>query len=247
MGLFDPPKRPADIKLLNVESRIFKAMVSYKATYTGKASKNIRINVKYLNTYFAYSYGEPHITKVEQLGKVCIGLFRTDVRLLFLVKLSDGTVDLLQSKEGTDNCNILLERALDKDQPREQAAKQESTCSPALDDTIEEVIDLPIEVLPNLYSVKLSNVSLKHHRMYKNGKIFLDYVTLKCKVNYSLNGRKEGKRLFIFTSYDDRDGVLEVRGNQEKYHFTEAGHEFVSICFNNPYLTRISVSVKENS
>ena len=77
---------------LNVENDGSKAMINYKATYADKASKNIRINVKYLSTYFLYSSTEPHIIKAECLGKVYIGLINNDVRLLFLVTLSDRTI-----------------------------------------------------------------------------------------------------------------------------------------------------------
>jgi len=247
MGFFDPPKRPVDIRLLNVENGGSKAMINYKATYADKSSKNIRINVKYLSTYFMYSATEPHIIKAECLGKVYVGLIKSDVRLLFLVKLSDRTMDLLQAKEGTNSCNTLLAKTLEEEQRYEEPKYEEKSYSSSRDERIEENIELPIDILPNLYSVSVSNVALKHHRTYKNGKIEFDYVTLKCKINYCLNGRKEGKRKFIFTSYDDRDGVLEIRGDYDKYHFTEAGYEFVEICFDKPQLKRISISVKENS
>ena len=64
MGFFDPPKRPIDIKLLNVENSGPKAIISYKATYNDNSSENIRINVKCLSTYFLYCVTEPHITSL---------------------------------------------------------------------------------------------------------------------------------------------------------------------------------------
>jgi hypothetical protein len=123
MGFFDPPKRPVDIKLLNVENDGSKAMISYKATYADKSSKNIRINVKYLSTYFWYSGTGSHIIKAECLGKVYIGLLKNDVRLLFLVTLSDRTMDLLQAKEGTNSCNTLLAKSLGEDQHNSDDSK----------------------------------------------------------------------------------------------------------------------------
>ena len=68
------------------------------------------------------------------------------------------------------------------------------------------------------------------------------------KINYYLNGRKEGKRYIIFTSYDTQDRVIEIKGEHKKYTFTEAGNEFVEVCFsdygNNP-VSKIGVSIKE--
>ena len=63
MGFFDSPKRPIKIKLLNVENHGSIAMLIYTATYSDKTSKNIRTNVKYLNSAFVYS-SESHIIKV---------------------------------------------------------------------------------------------------------------------------------------------------------------------------------------
>ena len=38
--------------------------------------------------------------------------------------------------------------------------------------------------------------------------------------------KKEGKRYIIVTSYDEKDGVLDVYGDYDKHHFTEAGIGF---------------------
>ena len=71
---------------------------------------------------------------------------------------------------------------------------------------------------------------------------------MKCKVNFRLNGRKEGKRKIIFTGYDKNDGIVEIKGDYDKYHFTEAGYEFVDVCFDGYDKTpihKITVSVRE--
>ena len=249
MGLFDPPRRPKKIELLNVENSSSVAMVTYTATYSDRPTKNIRVNVKALNSSVYYQT-KPKITDVERIGRVRIGLLMNDKRILFLVKLDDGTVDLIQEKEGSARCIDLMAKAKAETSRQAQSRSigdSSQSAVPTYRDHVEDM-DIPIEVLPNLYSLSLSNVSLKHHVSFTNGKKSFDYAVLKCKINYSLNGRKEGKRYVIFTSYDEKDGVVEIRGDNEKCHFTAAGHDFVEVCFNdygNNPISRISVSVKE--
>lgn len=108
----------------------------------------------------------------------------------------------------------------------------------------EKDMSIPVQILPNEYDLNLSNVSIKHI-ICDVGELHFDYVTLKCKVNYSLNGKKAGKRQIIFVSYDTKDGVLEICGDHKEYKFTELGFEFIEICFKKPQLTGISVYVKE--
>ena len=105
-------------------------------------------------------------------------------------------------------------------------------------------MDLLIQVLPNEYNLSLSNVSIKHV-VRDIDDIYPEYVTLKCKVNYSLNGKKPGKRKIVFVSYDSKGRVLEIRGNHTDYKFTELGFEFVEECFNDAHLTGISVYIKD--
>ena len=109
---------------------------------------------------------------------------------------------------------------------------------------IEKDLYIPIQILPNEYNLSLANVAIKRI-IDEDEKLYFDYVTLKCRVNYSLNGKKAGKRKIIFVSYDTRDGVLEICGDHKEYKFTELGFEFVEICFEKPQLTGISVYIKE--
>ena len=109
---------------------------------------------------------------------------------------------------------------------------------------IEKDLNIPIQILPNEYNLSVSNVSVKH-TVSDVGELHFDYITLKCRVNYSLNGKKAGKRKIIFVSYDAKDGVLEICGEHKEYRFTELGFDFVELCFEKPCLTGISVYVKE--
>ena len=49
------------------------------------------------------------IVSAACIGKAYCGVLRNDVRLLFIVKLSDGSVQLIQSKEGSSDCRKLFE------------------------------------------------------------------------------------------------------------------------------------------
>lgn len=196
-----------------------------------------------------YAYSDPRIAEVEFWGKVYIGLIKSDVRLVFWVKLSDGTVDLLQAKEGTSGCNALLAKIMEEEDPHaEPVPPVEAERTIPDSGAVVEDIEIPIEILLNLYSLSLSNIALKHHKTYINGLKKLDFVTLKCKINYSLNGQREGERKLLFVSYDAKDEVIVIVGGSEAYYLTKAGHEFVEVCFNdyvNNPVNKISVSVKE--
>ena len=254
MGLFDPPERPIKIKLLNVQNHSSSAIISYSATLANKTVKNVNANVKYLNSSLLYLVN-PYITKVEFLGKVYIGAIKNDVRMVFLVTLSDHTVDIVQEKVGTTRCNNLLARATGQDADTGTTDKTNTrasnnstaTASTNIQNSMED-IDIPIEILPNLYSLSISNLSIKLGKYYWNDGRKSETVYVKCRVNYALNGRKEGKRYIIFTSYDDKDGVIEIRGDYDKYHFTAAGYEFVEVFFpdyDKFPINKISISIKE--
>lgn len=245
MGSYNISGRPSKIKLLNIENPHSSAFVTYEATYKDKSSQIIRADVKKLNTSKQYKHN-PHIVSEELLGTVYTGLIKSQTRLIFIVTLSDFTVDIIQETEGSAECNAVLAKCVKEERGYSESLSEE--LEPAPTDRLVEDISIPIEVLPNLYAVRLSNVSLKHHLTYENGKKTFDYVTLKCKINYYLNGRKEGKRYIIFTSYDTQDRVIEIKGEHKKYTFTEAGSEFVEVCFsdygNNP-VSKIGISIKE--
>lgn len=243
MGFFDDYGRATKIQILNVENMSSTAMINYKASYPDGIVKTHRKNVK--NLYSSYMYStSPSIKKAECLGKVYIGLIKSDVRILFLVTLTDRTVDIIQEKQGTTGCNDMLAKCLDEEGSSSGPKPTPTYSTPEKkDEKLIEDLDIPIEILPNLYSLSLSNIALKHH-ITKD----FNYVTLKCKVNFRLNGRKEGKRKIIFTSYDKSDAVVEIKGDYEKYHFTEAGYEFVDVCFDGYDKTpihKITVSVRE--
>ena len=104
--------RPRKIDILNIQNHSSVAMITYKVTYADRSYETIRANVRDLSTSAAYST-EPHVIRAECVGRVYVGWIKSDVRLLFLVTLSDSarSVDLVQEKEGTDVCRVLLEKS----------------------------------------------------------------------------------------------------------------------------------------
>lgn len=99
--------KSARIDLLNVENCGSTAMITFKVRYFDNTVRTIRTNVKNLGGYRAGFLPKP-IRCAEFLQKVYIGILKSDVRLLFVAAMADGTVQLLQEKQGTPGCTKLL-------------------------------------------------------------------------------------------------------------------------------------------
>ncbi|MBR4867515.1 MAG: hypothetical protein IKU10_00005, partial [Clostridia bacterium] len=222
MGALHSSGRPIAIQLLNVENHSTVGIISYLATYENGFSKNFRVNVKAMKSAQVYR-STPYVVGAQCLGKVYVGWIKTDVRVLFCIKLSDGTMDMIQEREGTRSCNKMLALSCESDPTIETPSSSPPERKEA--SSVRDV-KIPVEVLENLYSLSLSNVAIKRHVTYENGKKESDYITLKCKINYNLNGRKEGKRHIIFAGYDQKDQIIALRGEYDAYHFNASGHEF---------------------
>ena len=97
-----------DIQILNLEEHISNIIINYAQTYSDGSRKVCRRNVKHLGSYYECFTPKP-IVSAECIGKVYCGVLRNDARLLFIIKLKDGSVQLIQSKEGTSDCLKLFE------------------------------------------------------------------------------------------------------------------------------------------
>ena len=97
-----------DIQILNVEGGISNKIISYAQIFSDGRRKVCRRNVKHLGSYYACC-APKQIISAECVGKVYCGVLRNDARLLFIVKLSDGSVQLIQSREGSRECLKLFE------------------------------------------------------------------------------------------------------------------------------------------
>ena len=97
-----------DIQILNIEEHISNIIINYAQTYSDGRRKVCRRNVKHLGSYYECFKPKP-IVSAECIGKVYCGVLRNDARLLFIIKLKDGSVQLIQSREGTSDCLKLFE------------------------------------------------------------------------------------------------------------------------------------------
>jgi hypothetical protein len=97
-----------DIQILNLEERISNIIINYAQMFSDGSRKVCRRNVKHLGSYYECFTPKP-IVSAECIGKVYCGVLRNDARLLFIIKLKDGSVQLIQSKEGTSDCLKLFE------------------------------------------------------------------------------------------------------------------------------------------
>lgn len=97
-----------DIRLLDVEDSGSKVKVSYVQIYEDGSKKTVRRNVKNLSCCPAL-FTANKVSAAECLGKVYCGMIGSDVRTLFIIRLNDGSAELVQEKEGSRGCLKLLE------------------------------------------------------------------------------------------------------------------------------------------
>ena len=97
-----------NIQILNVEEHISNIVINYTQTYSDGRRKVCRRNVKFLDGYCEWLMPKP-IVSAKCIGKVYCGVLRNDARLLFIIKLKDGSVQLIQSREGSSDCLKLFE------------------------------------------------------------------------------------------------------------------------------------------
>lgn len=97
-----------DIQLLNIEDHGSNVLVNYTEMLSNGTKKTRRTHVKDLGGYYHFFSPKPIVTAVC-LGKVYLGIFRSDCRLLFIVRLKDGSAQLIQAREGSSECMALLQ------------------------------------------------------------------------------------------------------------------------------------------
>lgn len=97
-----------DIRVLNFEDGYKNVYVHYYEVYGDGRKENCRVNVKRLPGYYNFLTPKP-IVAAEFVGKVHTGFIRTDVYMLFVVRLEDGTVQLIQTSEGSQASLKLLQ------------------------------------------------------------------------------------------------------------------------------------------
>ena len=98
------------VQILNVEEHISNIIINYAQIFRDGSRKICRKNVKHLGGYYDCFHPKP-IASAQCVGKVYCGVLRNDPRLLFLIKLRDGSVQLIQARQGTDDCMKLFNLA----------------------------------------------------------------------------------------------------------------------------------------
>ena len=97
-----------DVQLLNIEDRGSNVLVNYTQIFDNGSKKAIRVNAKNLGGYYNFLSTKP-IIAAEYLGKVYCGFIKSDVRILFAVRMNDGSAELIQAREGTKESLALLQ------------------------------------------------------------------------------------------------------------------------------------------
>ena len=232
--------------------------------YSGAVKYGAQVSVVVTNSYFS-SHAKELAQKLGvllwdrgQLARMINKTFEEDKDISRKTNLQSGVVAQTETKDlpssfskeeqAAQSLTHVLNQYVQQKEHEKNFSKESEDSRMIESGSIVDDVEMPIEILPNLYSLSLSNIALKHHQSFENWEKKFDYVTLKCRVNYCLNGRREGMRHIVFTSYDAKDGVVEICGNYKKYRFTELGYEFVEICFDNFHqkpFCKISVSIRE--
>ena len=111
MGLFTQydETKTVSIQLLEVQDYGSNVWVSFMVRYKDGSKKAVRSHVKDLGRYYRFNGTPKPIKKAEHLGTVYCGMLKSDRRTLFIVTLTDDTVQLIQVKEGSQEYLKLLE------------------------------------------------------------------------------------------------------------------------------------------
>lgn len=102
-------KRTVSIKLLEANDHGSHVWVTFQVCYKDGTKKVVRSHVKDLGRYYRLNGSPKPIKKAEHLGTAYCGMLKTDGRTLFVVTLTDDTVQLIQVKEGSREYLKLME------------------------------------------------------------------------------------------------------------------------------------------
>ena len=97
------------IELVDVIDRGSQVAVTFLVRYQDGTKKVLTSNVKTMDSYVHLCGGPSNIPSARALGSVYLGILKTDGRTLFVVKLHDGTSQLIQVKENSWEYRKLLE------------------------------------------------------------------------------------------------------------------------------------------
>ena len=89
-----------DIQILNMEDHGSNVVVHYSKIYGNGRREVCRTHVRNLGGYYQFFSAKP-IVAAECVGKVYLGIIKSDARMLFVAKMNDGSAELIQVKEGS--------------------------------------------------------------------------------------------------------------------------------------------------
>ena len=98
----------ADVKVLNIEDRGATVFITYRMVFDDGSKETVRKNVKTLRSAGSLLRAK-FIKSTEHLTTVYCGLLKTQGRMVFAVKLADGSEDLVQVVEGSRESLALLQ------------------------------------------------------------------------------------------------------------------------------------------
>ena len=97
-----------DVKVLNIEDHGATVFITYRMVFDDGSKETVRKNVKTLRSAGALLRAK-FIKSTEHLTTVYCGLLKTQGRMVFAVKLADGSEDLVQVVEGSRDSLALLQ------------------------------------------------------------------------------------------------------------------------------------------
>lgn len=89
--------RVVDVELMFVKDHGSNVNIIYSQLLENGSKRLVRKNVKDIGGYYSCLKPKP-IKSAEYLGEVYCGIIKNDVRELFIIRLQDGSAELIQVK-----------------------------------------------------------------------------------------------------------------------------------------------------
>ena len=96
-----------DIELMYVKNHGSSAIIIYYQLFENGSKRLVRKNLKDIGGYYRFLKPKP-IKSAEHLGEVYCGIIKTDIRELFIIRLADGSAEIVQVKSRSSEHMKLL-------------------------------------------------------------------------------------------------------------------------------------------
>ncbi len=101
-------KKPIRIGIFNIENRITSVYINFAEYFSDGSHLIQRKDAADLGTCYSF-YSPKPIKSAEYVEKVQCGILKNDSRFLFIITLNDGSVELIQAREGSNEVLALLQ------------------------------------------------------------------------------------------------------------------------------------------